>query len=171
MPKPFPYKIGDKYNSLTIIDIERGGDRTRLTCECDCGNIKGGLHPHKVKSGKTKTCGCGAHDFSKQTTHGLSYTPEYRMWVTTKSRANKEGIAFDIEISDIVIPEFCPLLGIRLIQGGGWATPSLDKLIPSKGYVKGNILVMSKRANTIKNNATIDELMLLTDNLHNILTE
>lgn len=75
--------------------------------------------------------------------------------------AKKRGLTFDIEVSDIVIPDACPLLGIPLSHGVGHshaASPSLDRIDPSKGYVKGNVWVISSRANAIKNDATPDEL-------------
>lgn len=43
--------------------------------------------------------------------------------------------------------------------------PSLDKIIPKLGYVKGNVWVVSNKANRIKSNATIEELELLVKNL------
>ena len=59
--------------------------------------------------------------------------------------------------------EKCPILGIKLsrsrfIDGPQDNSPSLDKIIPEKGYVKGNIIVISQLANRIKNDATYDEI-------------
>lgn len=91
-----------------------------------------------------------------------------------RARAKKKSLPFDIELDDIVIPDICPLLDIPLVldnQLFADNSPSLDRLIPSLGYVKGNVKVISVRANTIKNNATIDELMLLTERLHAIFIE
>ncbi len=69
-------------------------------------------------------------------------------------------IPFDLEISDIVIPETCPVLGIPLTWSDHKtnSTPSVDRIIPDMGYVKGNICVISERANRLKNNATQEEL-------------
>lgn len=61
----------------------------------------------------------------------------------TKKRAKKRGIVFDLEVSDIVIPKLCPILGIELSFGNGRvhdASPSLDRIVPSKGYVKRELL-------------------------------
>ena len=76
-----------------------------------------------------------------------------------KQRAKKSGLPFDITYKDIVIPEFCPYLGIKLVPFSEWSSPSLDKIIPTLGYVKGNIQVISTKANTMKNNATQEELI------------
>jgi len=62
----------------------------------------------------------------------------------------------------------CPILGIPLIPGIGAQSPnspSLDRIIPSLGYVKGNIAVISYRANAMKNDATIDELESFSNNI------
>lgn len=80
-----------------------------------------------------------------------------------RARAKKLGIPFDLDESDIIIPELCPILGIRLILGTGFETtgrdnsPSLDRVIPDLGYVKGNVRIISKKANTIKGFGTIEE--------------
>lgn len=89
---------------------------------------------------------------------------EEQMFRRMRGLAKKKGIPFDIEVSDIVIPETCPILGIKLFFMEGNRsdnTPSLDKIEPSKGYVKGNIQVISWRANRIKNDSTLEELIAL----------
>ena len=78
-----------------------------------------------------------------------------------KSRAKANNIAFNLTKEDIIIPEFCPVLGIRLEKGkgkSGFNSPSVDRIIPSLGYTKGNIVIISQRANLIKNDATPDEI-------------
>lgn len=87
--------------------------------------------------------------------------PAQGMFNAAKRRAKENGLPFNIEIEDIVIPEFCPALGIKLeVQKVilGPNSPSLDKMIPSLGYVKGNVAVISHRANRIKFDATEEEL-------------
>lgn len=85
----------------------------------------------------------------------------YKLWAGAKKRAKDKGIAFNLDLKDIVIPAACPILGIQLIRGVSCAhaaSPSIDRLIPAIGYVKGNVWVISHRANSLKNNATSDEL-------------
>lgn len=87
--------------------------------------------------------------------------PEVRMFEGAKARAKKQKVPFSISVTDINIPMYCPILGIELKRGVGKVTPnspSLDKIIPSKGYVPGNISVISMRANQLKNNSSIEEL-------------
>jgi hypothetical protein len=84
-------------------------------------------------------------------------------------RCKRDGIPFDITPADIIIPERCPLLPeIKLARGHGVlqpCSPSLDRLDPTKGYVRGNIWVISYRANAIKQNASLQELETLVGNL------
>lgn len=81
-----------------------------------------------------------------------------------KSRAKKENLPFNLTIDDVVIPEHCPVLGIPLSRGGDKDdSPSIDRIVPELGYVRGNIAVISYRANRIKNNATPDELRRIAD--------
>lgn len=91
-----------------------------------------------------------------------------KMWRRAKARAKERGMAFDIDKSDLVIPSYCPILGIKLechsgSSGGKYNSPSLDKIIPSLGYVKGNIQVISDRANKMKADASISELWLFAE--------
>jgi hypothetical protein len=94
------------------------------------------------------------------------YSKKYRkdnieksMLFAARTRAKEQGIQIDIEIEDVVVPEFCPVLGIKLsVDGTKNNSPSLDRIVPERGYTKGNVRVISWRANWIKNNATPDEI-------------
>lgn len=88
--------------------------------------------------------------------------PEKRILGRIKHQAKKQNIEFNIDESDIIIPEYCPILGIKLEYNvgrecSGDYSPSLDKLIPKLGYIKGNVKVISNRANRIKSDGTAEE--------------
>jgi hypothetical protein len=87
--------------------------------------------------------------------------PEHLIWMETKKRAKKRGIPFEIEVSDVVIPKVCPILGIELSFGVGRvhdASPSLDRIVPEKGYVKDNCFIISSKANRMKQENTLETL-------------
>lgn len=98
----------------------------------------------------------------------LKYAREYMktydhrkvLMYAAKQRAASVGVPFDLTIEDIVIPERCPVLGTPLVRGKAKASdqsPSIDRLDPTRGYVRGNIAVISWRANRIKNDGSADE--------------
>lgn len=90
--------------------------------------------------------------------------PERHMLTRAKIRAKQKGLPFDIVLADIVIPKHCPIFGLKLAVADGLAadaSPELDRIEPSKGYVRGNIMVISRRANRIKNDASLAELQQL----------
>lgn len=89
---------------------------------------------------------------------------ELKMWRRAKNRSTKSGIPFTIDVDDIIIPEVCPILGIKIKENKGKPgaykdSPSLDKINPTLGYVKGNVQVISQMANQMKFNATPQELI------------
>ena len=92
--------------------------------------------------------------------------PEWYMHLKARRRARDNGIDFNIEVSDVVMPKNCPvfkqyeLKKIPDIKSGPkpWS-PSLDRIDNTKGYVKGNVQVISHKANTMKGNATPEELL------------
>jgi hypothetical protein len=95
--------------------------------------------------------------------------PENRMLNRARSRAKKHNMDFNLDESDIAIPTHCPLLGIELYIAEGRKavkdnSASLDRIDSAKGYVKGNVWVISHRANTIKSNSTLEEIKLLVKN-------
>lgn len=88
--------------------------------------------------------------------------PRRYLWRGAKSLARRTGTPFDLEPDDITMPTHCPVLGIPLVIADGRQqdnSPSLDRIDYRKGYVKGNVEVISWKANRIKSNATIEELM------------
>jgi hypothetical protein len=95
----------------------------------------------------------------------------YKMFHRSKSRALAKGLEHTITIEDIVIPTYCPLLGIFLEdntgkgKGNNPTSPSLDRIDSSRGYTPDNIWVISNRANEIKSNATLEELEQITSGL------
>lgn len=95
--------------------------------------------------------------------------PEKLMLGRARKRAQEKGLPFDLTVEDIVIPEFCPALGIKLThQNGSGSFPlpssaSIDRIICGLGYVRGNIVIVSNMANMIKSNATISQLKAVAD--------
>jgi len=82
----------------------------------------------------------------------------------TRKRQNCKamGIPFELEFQDIFWPTHCPILGMQLDYYGesGFRlenSPSFDKINPKLGYVKGNVQIVSWRANRIKNDGTAEE--------------
>ena len=83
-----------------------------------------------------------------------------------KGRSKRTGVPFTITLEDIIIPKVCPVLNIPLFCGDGKATsnsPTLDRVVPDIGYVPGNVLVISQRANYLKGNASWKEISMIAD--------
>ena len=124
-----------------------------------CGEYKLASHFHK-HSGCSGGINTVCKDCRKPVSKMLykTTTLEYRMWHASKSRAKRKGIPHSILLVDVVIPEFCPVLGCKLQAGHHLYAPSLDRIVPELGYVKGNICVISNKANMIKSSASVDEI-------------
>jgi hypothetical protein len=73
-------------------------------------------------------------------------------------------LEFTIKLKDIHIPNKCPILKVPLVCSTRYS-PSIDRIYPDKGYVKGNIAVISTLANSMKANATPDELLIFAKNI------
>ncbi len=84
-----------------------------------------------------------------------------------RCRAKKNNVPFSLTAKMIAAayPEdgVCPVLGMPFNWRDRYiAAPSVDRLIPEKGYIEGNIAIISVRANHIKYNATLEELESVT---------
>ena len=86
-----------------------------------------------------------------------------RLLNTCKHSSTKRGLEFNLELSDIIIPDICPFLGLpisnELGKGRQKTNASIDRIDTSLGYIKGNVRVCSDLANRMKSNATQEELV------------
>jgi len=83
---------------------------------------------------------------------------------SVRKRCKEKGIDYDLDLEFIrsIIPNRCPILGIELTYDDHIdKSPSIDRLDPNKGYVKGNVSIISNRANRLKNNGTAEEHKLI----------
>lgn len=85
----------------------------------------------------------------------------------TRASAKLQGVPYNLTLEDVTVPDTCPVLGIPLIINTGDTSkrppgvPSIDRVVPELGYVKGNVRIISFKANRLKNNSTLDELRAL----------
>lgn len=82
-----------------------------------------------------------------------------------KGNARRANLPFELTAEDIIIPDACPVLGIPLFFSvvRTYNTPSVDRINNTNGYVVGNIVVCSWRANMLKKDATVDELIRIAN--------
>jgi len=112
----------------------------------------------KTKCGYDTSC-CKLCKRSKVNWQNVSI--ERRIYHRTKGRAKRKGIPFNIDLEDIELPEKCPVFDKPFIYGDHSWTYSIDRIEPDKGYVKGNIQIISNKANMMKSNASFEEVEAL----------
>jgi hypothetical protein len=86
--------------------------------------------------------------------------PAYYLWRTARSRAKANGQEFAITLEDVTVPTHCPITGdeISILSAASRNGASLDRVDNSLGYVRGNVRVISRRANRMKGDASIKDL-------------
>jgi hypothetical protein len=87
--------------------------------------------------------------------------PRRRLLNRARARAKKFGVKFEITLVDVVVPELCPVTQVKLQFTRGRVTaasPSLDRVDNRLGYVRGNVRVISYKANTYKGDMTPEEI-------------
>lgn len=174
---------GKQFGYLTVLglayDKAREGARW-WHCQCECGN-KTKVRTAALNNGSSQSCGCKRTLANSGTNHhrvknmiakygeAISQTdPWYQMASRTMGRAKAMGIPIGFEsraemalyLRDIA-PKECPALGKPFVFGKRGRpdpySPSLDKIVPSKGYVRGNLQIISNRANSMKFDASREE--------------
>ena len=88
-----------------------------------------------------------------------------------RARSRKSGIPFDLSADDLVLPERCPVLNIPIQPGEATTpnSPSIDRLNPELGYVRGNVVIVSHLANRIKTDATPPQIRAVADWLDTVI--
>jgi hypothetical protein len=85
-----------RFGRLVVIDAPRSvkkqigtGTIILYPCMCDCGTMMD-ARANALRSGNTASCGCLFRDslIERNRTHGLSRTPEYRIWKNMRRRCN-----------------------------------------------------------------------------------
>lgn len=130
-----------------ISDIER---------ECtSCGTI------FEITSGMTLCKPCNSNRVK-------SRSIEKKILQRVKTRSVLKGLEFNLQLEDIIVTDICPILGIPIKENSGGSgayrdSISLDRIDNSKGYIKGNVQVVSQLANSMKASANIEELQKFAD--------
>ena len=143
-------------------------------CKCTiCNKTKKWLSAEILSHVSTKKkvnrgiigCGCKRHYLNNKFGSIVDQSCFERFY-NSRRRAKDFSLAFNIDPTDCISPKYCPILGIKLEQNNDKSfsenSPSLDRIDPKKGYVKGNVQVISMKANRMKNNGSIEELLLIS---------
>lgn len=117
-------------------------------------------------SGRRDYCkSCGRGEIVKaRRARNWTHKAAHVLYRNSLQRAKRSGLEHTLTLSDIHIPDTCPVLGIPLFREGrdSWMNaPSLDRIDNEKGYTKENVIVVSRRANILKKDAKINELVLM----------
>lgn len=139
-----------------------GGKQSRLTSRChECRRRNYKENPERARQRSKDYYWSNREEIKRRQRERRNRNLAAALVADAKKRALKRNIPFGLCPSDIVVPDTCPILGLPLVVNRGRCgpnSPTLDRIIPDVGYVPGNVQVISHRANTIKSDATADEL-------------
>lgn len=119
----------------------------------------------KVKSSGKRSNRILLTGFDKDTLHAATLKFHRK-----RENAKKAGHEFTILFEDVVWNTHCPILGVKLDYFSDKMvdeSPSFDRLDNSKGYVKGNVLIISLKANRLKSNGTKEDMLKVIEFLEN----
>ena len=163
---------GQTLGGLYVIrkDVEATGanQRAHYLCRCNHCGCEKVINSNIFRKKSPVSCGCRKAAGYTHPRANPTKKNETRLLNYARRNAKRRGEECGLELKDIVIPEFCPVLGIKLEPGSHThqdCSPSVDRIDSTKGYTKDNVWIISARANRIKNNATIEEVKLLYEAL------
>ena len=130
-----------------------------FTCK-KCGKSKPADEMDVGREGRPNQSTCKTCRYKMQARWKRNH-PSFSLTSLARRRSRVDGTPCNIDYTDVVVPEFCPVLGVRLSVGPGKIhdfSPTIDRIRPELGYTKGNIAVISYKANRIKNNGSLEDL-------------
>jgi len=169
MRKRTIFKIGQKYNRLTIIE-KMGYDKhnNRLyKCRCDCGNeiiVRG----NALTSGNTKSCGCYKHEIDKSRRFPNNSGVAYQVMLGYKRHAKDRGLIWELtrEECQNLIEQPCHYCGriktnLKITKNckEGYRYNGIDRVDNTKGYVKNNVVSCCNICNRAKRDLTKEEFL------------
>lgn len=162
-------ELGKQGRSLVDIGNYYGVSRQRIKQVFQQYGIDPASVGIKVRTRRSREERAAAH-FKKWGTKEDTdlYHNQRQKFRTKKANAKTIGWEWTVEFGDLTWPTHCPILGIELdyfAEACQENSPSFDQRVAGLGYVKGNVDIMSWRANRIKNNGTAAEHRLIADYL------
>ena len=149
-----------------------GEPREKIQCQCCKQMLRPGRFslmdrndPTKGLRPVCKSCSAKKAEVERERRmNNWKHQPSLAMLNNSKQRAKRSGLEHSLLLEDIVIPDYCPVLGIKLETGDRkehFNAPSIDRIDNTKGYHKDNIMIMSVKANMLKKDGTLDDLIML----------
>ena len=96
---------------------------------------------------------------------------EKRLLASAKKRAKRKQLELNIDENYLKsiwpLDNKCSILGTKFVVGDGYMSPcsaTIDRIDNNKGYIKGNIRIISAKVNSVKNNCTLEELEFILKN-------
>ena len=148
------------------VDTQVKGGRKTKVCTL-CGKRKSmEKYPPDKRAGDGKQARCRAC-VASEVMRIYRERPEFHLLERARQRARRKGMEFDLVVDDITpLPKRCPIFGQLLRPGNGQQNPnaySLDRIDNNKGYIRGNVMVISYLANRLKNDGTADQHRRIAD--------
>jgi hypothetical protein len=178
-----PRQIAKHLGSTTYYGVPcvHGHDGKRYTRNCECYVCRAISAREYVRRKRTDA---GQKNLGRPRKHPILVGPPKpkrvvfipvtveEKWIVRSKKSKKRKLRKDLSIEyyKSLLTTHCPLLEIELSYENyeGQIVPqnyaTLDRINPQKGYIKGNVQIISYRANTLKNSASLDEMQLIVKN-------
>lgn len=142
-------EIGNKFNRLLVLELIKDSKNPKAKCLCDCGNI---CYPQRgaLNNGRATSCGCHRREqlVKAAKTHGMSLTPEYKIWRGILARCTNKNLpeyknygGRGIKVIWNSFEEFFADMGKR--PAGAW----IDRLDNNGNYEKNNCKWVAPKIN------------------------